>query len=581
MVILGAPAAGKTVLALLFVLALLDEPVADQPVPVLLTASSWNPRLEHLHSWLARKLVEEYPALGDQRSYGPDAAVRLVTEGRIMPVIDGLDEMPAALHGIAIDALDRATTGSHPLVVTCRTDEYEAAVRDQGAILSRAAVMEIKPVDLADAGRFLTANWSQARQRWQQVLAGLGDKPDMPLARALTSPLMVTLARTVYAPTTTTPGELRDEHMFADWTAIERHLLGSFIPAAYTEQPAPPVLGSKLVAAGRGRYRPNQAWVWLRFLAWHLDKLDTRDLAWWELPRAVPLITRALLAGLTSGLIGAVAGYVADGAATSLLFGLAFAVATATSQAFGRVSRPSHLELRFRGTAPRFLARFAIGYGAGVAAGLAFGLDRHIALAAAVVPGLALASHAWWNTPTDASRASTPGKVLRSERTSALALGLVVAVAFGVITGLIYGSAAGVAFGTEETILAGLATLIATGTVGYLRYGLVGGVAYGLAGWVIAGLTAASPYHGPISNETLLGLAYGIAFGAAIGYNIVLSRAWGRYQLARYWLALRGHLPWRLTSFLGDAHQRGVLRQAGGMYQFRHALLQDHLAESG
>ncbi|MFC5103265.1 hypothetical protein [Kibdelosporangium philippinense] len=44
------------------------------------------------------------------------------------------------------------------------------------------------------------------------------------------------------------------------------------------------------------------------------------------------------------------------------------------------------------------------------------------------------------------------------------------------------------------------------------------------------------------------------------------------------WLALRGHLPWRLIPFLEDAHQRGVLRQNGGVYQFRHARLRDHLA---
>jgi len=30
--------------------------------------------------------------------------------------------------------------------------------------------------------------------------------------------------------------------------------------------------------------------------------------------------------------------------------------------------------------------------------------------------------------------------------------------------------------------------------------------------------------------------------------------------------------------FLSEAHDRGVLRQAGGVYQFRHNLLQDHLA---
>jgi hypothetical protein len=31
--------------------------------------------------------------------------------------------------------------------------------------------------------------------------------------------------------------------------------------------------------------------------------------------------------------------------------------------------------------------------------------------------------------------------------------------------------------------------------------------------------------------------------------------------------------------FLEDARERGVLRTVGGVYQFRHAMLQDQLAE--
>jgi hypothetical protein len=53
---------------------------------------------------------------------------------------------------------------------------------------------------------------------------------------------------------------------------------------------------------------------------------------------------------------------------------------------------------------------------------------------------------------------------------------------------------------------------------------------------------------------------------------------WGPWLIARCWLALRGHLPWNLMSFLDDAHSRGVLRQSGGVYQFRHARLQEYLS---
>jgi hypothetical protein len=46
----------------------------------------------------------------------------------------------------------------------------------------------------------------------------------------------------------------------------------------------------------------------------------------------------------------------------------------------------------------------------------------------------------------------------------------------------------------------------------------------------------------------------------------------------RQQLALRRSTPLRLMPCLEDAHRRGVLRQAGAVYQFRHARLQQRLA---
>jgi len=61
---------------------------------------------------------------------------------------------------------------------------------------------------------------------------------------------------------------------------------------------------------------------------------------------------------------------------------------------------------------------------------------------------------------------------------------------------------------------------------------------------------------------------------------IAIRVAWVPFALARCWLAIRRRLPWRLMAFLADAHeQRGVLRQAGGIYQFRHLELQRRLAQ--
>jgi len=64
----------------------------------------------------------------------------------------------------------------------------------------------------------------------------------------------------------------------------------------------------------------------------------------------------------------------------------------------------------------------------------------------------------------------------------------------------------------------------------------------------------------------------------AIGFAFIQA-TWGRYTAARTLLALSGHLPWRLTAFLQDAAvNRGVLRQFGAVYQFRHVELQRRLA---
>jgi hypothetical protein len=75
-------------------------------------------------------------------------------------------------------------------------------------------------------------------------------------------------------------------------------------------------------------------------------------------------------------------------------------------------------------------------------------------------------------------------------------------------------------------------------------------------------------WTGRFAGGFMLGLVGGLLGGLP-------ERAWGWFGVARCWLALRGRLPWRLMASLDDAHRRGVLRQAGAVYQFRHARLQD------
>jgi hypothetical protein len=58
----------------------------------------------------------------------------------------------------------------------------------------------------------------------------------------------------------------------------------------------------------------------------------------------------------------------------------------------------------------------------------------------------------------------------------------------------------------------------------------------------------------------------------------MLSSAGGQWYMHTTAMIVVGLPPWRFMDFLSDAHAQGVLRQHGGSYEFRHALLQERLA---
>jgi hypothetical protein len=73
----------------------------------------------------------------------------------------------------------------------------------------------------------------------------------------------------------------------------------------------------------------------------------------------------------------------------------------------------------------------------------------------------------------------------------------------------------------------------------------------------------------------------GFWLGSLAALIRVALSAWGSWLLfARLWLPLTGHLPWRSHRFFNDAYDRGILRQEGASYQFRHVQLRDHLANT-
>jgi hypothetical protein len=309
LVILGEPGAGKTVLAILLILGLLKRPSPGDPVPVLIPIASWNPHTELPQEFALRRLREEYRFLSARAKDGCSLAELLAASGKVLLVFDGLDELPDERHVLAIEALDQFAATGKPLIVTCRSREYEQAVMRSGHVLSRSAVIEIEPVQLESAIKFLSQP-APAQRRWQPVFDHLLVENQGSLAQTLSTPLMVTLARTAYRAPSTDPVELLE---LPDARSIAEALIEGFIKSVYnTDLPNPASFdGQRLRADDADNVRR-----WLACLACHLLLAITPDFWWWQLspgllappprPRTSWIKTLAVCTGVTAIILASI-----------------------------------------------------------------------------------------------------------------------------------------------------------------------------------------------------------------------------------------------------------------------------------
>ncbi|WP_055567044.1 WD40 repeat domain-containing protein [Streptomyces atriruber] len=588
LVVIGEPGAGKTVLALLLTLGLLGARDPGGPVPVLLPVSSWDPVRERLDDWIVRSLAAPH------YNGRPEIPRALLTHGLLLPVLDGLDEIPESARRGAVRGINQAVGGERPVVVTCRAAEYEDLILGGAPTLRRAPVVEVVPVPPDDVIAYLRdVDWPQGTD-WRAVFDHLRSAPAGPLATALSTPLMVTSARLVYQRGGGDPTELLDAERFGCRYAVEEHITHGLIEAAYASDPAAPDGPDEA-----SRWTAAQARRWLTCLARHLHDHRERDLAWWRLgarllPRwAGPIIGIATGALLVLGSVAwmEAAHSVEDGAAdrktvvvVSLCVGGGFALfSSAVWNASGN-RPPGRVSFAVRGSMGRLLGGFR--HGAVLAALCAIPLvvgitvyrvlDRPggwrtpaaaelcaegaaVSVSLTVVAGLALAAHSWWDAPPGRAAQVSPGDSLAQDRRSAL---IGAATAGGVVA--------------------------ATGWLGWYAGVLSGDFLWrtltGWAGW---------PGNGDVSllagdrgravaavfDHWRSGLGIAVLLpGVLFALLVLMGRAWPRYLVTRVYLAARGWLPWRLMAFLADARRRELLRQSGGTYQFRHIRLQETLA---
>ncbi|MCE6997286.1 helix-turn-helix domain-containing protein [Saccharothrix sp. S26] len=574
LVVLGRAGAGKSMLAVRLVLDLLNPSTAAGAVPVVVGIGSWHPVQTSFHEWLVAELTRHYPGLARPSRSGATLAARLIESGRILPVLDGFDEIAEGLHRPALVALNQIVL---PLVLTSRPDEYRDAVT-ASRVLRGAAAVELADLTVADLADHLPRTARRTAgdlaTAWDPVLRELAERPDLPPAVALTTPLMVGLARANYSDTTgRDPAELLDARRFPTAESIADHLLAGFVPTAYRHQPLDRAVGLDQ------RWSVEEATRWLRFLAAHLDGRRTTDLAWWEFGTAFGRGSRTSLLGLVAGVTTAVVDWLVEGVASAfgvtigssswflsgLLIGFLGAVLMVVTYAVtvGRgVPAPLYLRISVRGGRRRLSAQTRSRLRTGALCGFVFG----------VLLGTA---HRLLAVVTSRSAAAVGSWVF-----DAVAFGLVYAVGVGLVfrvLGLIETPVDLTSAGRPADLIranravpAGPALVLAPLFAGFIV----------AAAEVLDALDVGRPFGIDLDWAPSLVVAAALvsAVAGAAGYVLGMT-PWGHWLVfARIWLPLTGRLPWAVVAFLEDACRRGVLRQSGPYYQFRHARLQAHLA---
>ncbi|MBO3675819.1 NACHT domain-containing NTPase [Streptomyces sp. NEAU-YJ-81] len=561
LVVLGPAGTGKSVLMVRLALDRLERRAPGERIPVILPLASWRPQAQpDLWEWAAELLGTRYASLATGTASARDIARELLRTGRLLPILDGFDELPAAVRPQALRTLNGTLDRAAQIVLTSREGEYREAA-GEARVLTGAAAVSVRPLTLADLTAYLSRTAAPSpsvggrphHSSWRQVLDPRTTDPARAararaLGEALATPLMVSLARKAYSDTGRNPAELLDPSRFPDSAAIEAHLLDQFVPATYD---------ASLAAASPGRrWDAEDAHRWLTFLARHARTLGTPEVTWWSLPRALPWPVRhaAVIAAMAMGLVALTpTGYSRPvegplGMGSPPLFAVAalFGVIAVIDDA---VDTPQPRTLTARGRIPLLLRRttavvpFAVFV---VMAATAADLRSSLY---AVVPLVLLVGGAVWQDTADHALARSPRALLRSDRRTVLAL-----------PGTRAFADSRHACAAALCLLSPLALFLSQQLTTYYPPGvtppahsekLVTG-----GDWLLVCLASAVAL-----------LLYGFAFSA-----------WGKFGVARLWLAATGRLPWHLMEFLEDACQRGALRQSGGVLSFRHRTLQDRLA---
>ena len=188
LLILGAPGAGKTTLLLELARDLLERAESNQqhPIPVVFNLSSWAIKRQRLTNWLVEELNKRYQV-------PTKLAQTLVETDKILPLLDGLDEVAAKERTACIDAINtyRQEHGLLPMVVCSRKADYLA----QTARVQLSTAVMVQPLSQEQVEAYLHNAGPQVGE------LNVAIHHDSDLQRLSTTPLMLSILSQAYQGT--------------------------------------------------------------------------------------------------------------------------------------------------------------------------------------------------------------------------------------------------------------------------------------------------------------------------------------------------------------------------------------------
>jgi hypothetical protein len=294
--------------------------------------------------------------------------------------------------------------------------------------------------------------------------------------------------------------------------------------------------------------------------------------------------------GVSGGFVGAIVGGLAAGIASSHGFGHTASpvsgLPVALGVGLGVGASTTFVGGLVGGLTGGFTAGILEGVGTGLPAGIVNGIG--IALVVAVIVRFVgrdtPAAERRWFWPMGLSGGLIIGGAVGiiAGFKESLMIGLILGAAVGVTaawpTGLL-----GIKVGSKEIASPGAA--LSRDARAFWTTALSAGFAAAAFAFVGDGMASIFEVNAKFSFPLLVkdGLGVGLSAGIVVGFVFGAYHATSpSFVIARVWLWLRRELPWGFMAFLADAHtERGVLRENGAVYEFRHLEIADYLARLG